>query len=56
VFEIGKGFSKGEQVNYVLGKWSELEKKELEKALPLTSDIITSFIFEGIEKTMNTFN
>ena len=55
-FGIGKNFSKGEQVNYVLGKWSELEKKELEKALPLTSDIITSFIFEGIEKTMNTFN
>ena len=55
-FGIGKNFSKGEQVNYVLVKWSVLEKKELEKVLPLTSDIITSFIFEGIEKTMNTFN
>jgi len=55
-FGIGKNFSKGGQVNYVLGKWSELEKKEIEQVLPLTSEIITSFIFEGIERTMNTFN
>ena len=55
-FGIGKSFSRGNQVNYVLGKWSELEKEKIENALPITSDIINSFVFEGIEKAMNTFN
>jgi len=55
-FGIGKKFEKGKQVNYVLGKWSELEKEKLNKIIPETNDIITCFLNEGIEKAMNTFN
>ena len=55
-FGIGKNIKKGGQVNYVLGKWSELEKEKINKTIPLTSDIITCFINEGIDKAMNTFN
>jgi len=55
-FGIGKSFHKGEQVNYVLGKWSELEKEKINQVIPLTSDIISVFITEGLENAMNTFN
>ncbi len=55
-FGIGKNFKKGGQVNYVLGKWSELEKEKLEKTIPSINEIITCFLLGGLERAMNTFN
>ncbi len=55
-FGIGKNYRRGEQVNYVLSKWSEEEILKIKETIPVSLDIIKSFVFEGIEKTMNIFN
>ena len=55
-FGISDEFKKGQQVNYVLGEWSEEENSKLTERLNLISEIITSFALAGLENTMNTFN
>jgi PTH1 family peptidyl-tRNA hydrolase len=55
-FGIGSDFHKGQQINYVLGKWSASENKELTDKLILASQAIQSFIFEGIGNAMTKFN
>jgi len=55
-FGIGGNFPKGYQVDYVLGEWSDEEKKVLLERLKVASDIILSFGTIGIERTMNFFN
>ena len=51
---IGNGFSKGKQVNYVLGKWTTDEEAELPHILEKASDVIKTFVSIGIERAMNT--
>ena len=54
---IGKDFRKGEQINYVLGKWSSEEEKILnEEIIPKAHQIIKSFGTIGLSRTMNQFN
>lgn len=55
-FGIGGDFEFGRQVDYVLGKWTPEEAKLLPERLTVCHDIIRSFGFTGIEKTMNTYN
>ncbi len=55
-FGIGDEFLKGKQVDFVLGKWSELEKKELDNLIETCIQIIKSYGTIGIERTMNQFN
>ena len=55
-FGISDQFKKGQQVNYVLGEWSEEEKNEMENRLTLASEIIKSFGTAGLENTMTAFN
>lgn len=55
-FGIGNNFSKGKQIDYVLGKWSDEEKKLLASRIDLSTDAIMNFIFTGITHTMNEFN
>ena len=55
-FGIGDEFSKGRQVDYVLGKWSETEKEKLPERLGKMSDAIKSFVSIGIDRTMNFYN
>jgi PTH1 family peptidyl-tRNA hydrolase len=55
-FGIGDTFQKGHQVNYVLGKWSVEEMKELNLKINAASDAVNSFIFEGMERAMNKYN
>ena len=50
---IGNAFSKGKQVNYVLGKWSEDEKAELPRILEKASEVIKTFVTIGLERAMN---
>ncbi|MBK8426666.1 MAG: aminoacyl-tRNA hydrolase [Lewinellaceae bacterium] len=50
---IGNSFSKGKQVNYVLGKWSEDEKAELSRILEKASEVIKTFVTIGLERAMN---
>lgn len=55
-FGIANQFSKGKQVDYVLGKWSEEEKRLLPERVKLAADAVKSFIFAGLQQTMNTYN
>ncbi len=55
-FGISDEFKKGQQVNYVLGEWTEEENVTLPERLSLASEIITSFALAGLPNTMNTFN
>jgi len=53
---IGNTFSKGKQVDYVLGSWTEEEIIILGKKLKTINDMILSYCFNGINNTMNLFN
>lgn len=55
-FGVGNEFSKGKQVNYVLGKWSAEEEKELETRVPLAAEMVESFCTAGIQLTMTNYN
>ena len=53
---VGNEFKKGNQVNYVLGKWTIEENKTLNPKLNLIQKIIEDFSFIGVERTMNSYN
>ncbi|MDX1753926.1 peptidyl-tRNA hydrolase, PTH1 family [Salinimicrobium sediminis] len=55
-FGISDEFTKGRQVDYVLGEWDEEENKKLPERLDKSLEIIRSFGTAGINNTMNTFN
>jgi peptidyl-tRNA hydrolase, PTH1 family len=55
-FGVGNDFGKGQQVNYVLGKWNADEIKLMPERLQLSYDLALSFIALGVTKTMNDFN
>lgn len=55
-FGIGNQFPKGKQVDYVLGKWKEDEWLIIQKTIPLCSEAILCYVFEGIQNAMNKYN
>ena len=55
-FGIGDNFHKGKQVDYVLGEWNVEESKTLNERISMASEMVKSFTFVGLEKTMNLFN
>lgn len=55
-FGISDAFSKGKQVDYVLGKWTTQENDLLKERLDQGTKIIKSFGLAGINNTMNMFN
>lgn len=55
-FGISDEFKKGQQVDYVLGEWSDDENAKLTERLELASEIIKSFGFAGLQNTMNQYN
>lgn len=55
-FGISDEFSKGRQVDYVLGEWTLDEENTLKERLDVSVEIIKSFGLAGINNTMNTFN
>ena len=55
-FGIGADFSKGQQVDYVLGTWGSEENKQLSERLSKSSEAIKTFTFNGLEASMNAFN
>jgi peptidyl-tRNA hydrolase, PTH1 family len=55
-FGIGNEFSKGGQVDFVLGEWSIDEKQILPERYQKISEAIKSFVTIGIERTMNFYN
>jgi len=55
-FGVGADFSKGKQVNYVLGEWTREEKRYLPELLLKGAKLVKSFGTAGIGNTMNQFN
>lgn len=55
-FGISDEFSKGRQVDYVLGEWTDDESKLLTERLEKSVELIKSFGTAGVSITMNTFN
>ncbi|MCK7589280.1 aminoacyl-tRNA hydrolase [Subsaxibacter sp. CAU 1640] len=55
-FGISDAFSKGRQVDYVLGHWTDAEAQKLPERLEKATELIKSFGTAGVNITMNTFN
>jgi PTH1 family peptidyl-tRNA hydrolase len=55
-FGISDEFSKGRQVDYVLGEWNDDENNKLPERLEKSVELIKSFGTAGINNTMNAFN
>ena len=53
---IGDQYHKGQQVDFVLGKWSEKEEELLPKIIKHAAGAILSFGAIGLARTMNEFN
>jgi PTH1 family peptidyl-tRNA hydrolase len=55
-FGISDSFSKGKQIDYVLGNWSDDENSKLKERLKTSAELIKSFALAGVNTTMNEFN
>lgn len=55
-FGIGSDFAKGKQVNYVLGKWSNLEQETLKERIEKAVEMVKSFVAIGVDRTMSAYN
>ncbi|MGZ4115840.1 MAG: aminoacyl-tRNA hydrolase [Bacteroidia bacterium] len=55
-FGVGNEFSKGKQVDYVLGKWNEQETKNLEPRIKLAVEMVQGFSTIGLQRTMSAYN
>jgi len=55
-FGIGSDFSKGRQIEYVLGKWTAEQAAALSEKADRCTEIIRSFCLAGLELTMTQFN
>ncbi|MFN5169642.1 MAG: aminoacyl-tRNA hydrolase [Cyclobacteriaceae bacterium] len=53
---IGSDFGRGQQVDYVLSRFSEEEFKQMPELLDRAGDSITTFCLAGLVTAMNTFN
>ena len=55
-FGIGNVFPKGMQAEFVLGKWKNNELETVRYKIEKSVEIIESFAFVGLEKTMSLYN
>ena len=55
-FGIGNEYTRGAQINFVLGKWTAEEEQQINDRLIVTTELIPSFCLAGIDRTMNQFN
>ncbi|MBA3970594.1 MAG: aminoacyl-tRNA hydrolase [Bacteroidetes bacterium] len=55
-FGVGNEFSKGKQVDYVLGKWDQEEQKNLTPRINLAIEMIQGFAAIGLQRTMSAYN
>jgi len=55
-FGIGNEYNPGQQVNHVLGEWTQEEKTTLDDRIKTASEIILNFGTLGLERTMNQYN
>ena len=55
-FGIGGDFARGHQVDYVLGEWTDEERRSLPERLKFFGDAVLSFATVGAAQTQNMFN
>ncbi|MBK8499002.1 MAG: aminoacyl-tRNA hydrolase [Flavobacteriales bacterium] len=55
-FGIGSDFARGRQSDYVLGAWSEEERKTLAERIELAAKAVLQFGLLGVASAMNNFN
>jgi PTH1 family peptidyl-tRNA hydrolase len=55
-FGIGQDYPKGTQVDFVLGKWKEIEKPIVQRKVEKCSEVIENYVVIGLERAMNTVN
>ena len=55
-FGLGDNYSRGKQIDYVLGKWSDDEFAELPLLLDHAIKMIKGFVTIGASRTMNQYN
>lgn len=55
-FGIGNDYPKGHQVDFVLGKWQADEQPLVKLKIEKSLEIMESFVFRGIGRTMTDFN
>ncbi len=53
---IGNDFPRGSQINYVLGRFEDGERKVLEPVFDTCIDVVKSFVLSGVDVTMNQYN
>ncbi|MCF0211897.1 MAG: aminoacyl-tRNA hydrolase [Bacteroidales bacterium] len=53
---VGDNFSRGKQIDYVLGKFSSEEIATLEPKLEQAAEMIKTFCTQGPDRAMNMFN
>lgn len=55
-FGISDQFKKGQQVDYVLGNWSDEETASLPERLEMVSKAVKEFALAGLNNAMNNYN
>ncbi|MDO5509461.1 MAG: aminoacyl-tRNA hydrolase [Weeksellaceae bacterium] len=55
-FGIGDRFLQGQQVEYVLGQWTDEQMQSLPERVRFCTDAVYDFVFAGIDQVMNTYN
>jgi len=55
-FGISDEFKKGQQVDYVLGDWSDEETTALKERLEMVSKAVKEFALAGLNNAMNNYN
>jgi len=55
-FGIGAEYSKGKQIDYVLGKWSEEELEKLPELYKICINMIKGISTIGVQRTMTAYN
>ncbi len=55
-FGIGSEFSRGGQIDFVLGSWTEDEKPIVDEKMQMAAECIKSFVSIGLQLSMTQFN
>ncbi len=55
-FGIGNDYPKGQQVNFVLGRWTEAELPTVKYKIEKCVETVENFVFLGLNRTMNLVN
>lgn len=55
-FGVGNDYPKGKQIDFVLSKWTKDELNIVKDKILTAVEMIESFGFQGIDRTMNQYN